>query len=164
MAPPGREIENGLNDLLANDSSLYSRPAYSRSMVSHIGLSAHSSHGSHPGSEEFLDAPIQLSSHPLEDPSYHFSMEVLKHDVKAPSGFNKAMNRAAFVLGVVDLIAVVYLMGSFPLYMPHYYTIKLVPLIVVRLYTYSRKSWHYFLLDFCYWVRSCCRFETDFGE
>jgi hypothetical protein len=89
----------------------------------------------------------------LHDPNYHVDDELVQRDAAMrPAYFNKAMNRVAFVLGVLDLIAIVYLMSAKPLLMPYYYTMKLIPLVTMRFVTYSKKSMQYFLLDFCYFV------------
>ena len=45
-----------------------------------------------------------------------------------------------------------YAVGGAGGILPWYYTIKFPLMVIARYFQYKEKSWHWFLLDFCYWA------------
>ncbi len=67
--------------------------------------------------------------------------------------FIKRTDKFVFVVGVLNLILLVYMTAGIQWLLPYYYTVTIIPLIIVRYVTYIKgKRYAYFILDFCYWA------------
>ena len=58
-------------------------------------------------------------------------------------------------MGVALLMTTTYLLGRFP--NSHYYNYHsgvIVMLVIIRLFYYRSRGWHYYLFDFCYFANS----------
>ncbi|KAJ3203981.1 hypothetical protein HK099_001307 [Clydaea vesicula] len=64
----------------------------------------------------------------------------------------KLRDKFAFVLGVSNLWITPVLITSYPNFVPFYYAMITIPLIVLRFLLYRSKKWHYFTADLCYVV------------
>ncbi|CDW79016.1 UNKNOWN [Stylonychia lemnae] len=65
------------------------------------------------------------------------------------------MDKIFFIVGVLLLIATTYMLGRYP--NKHYYTFHIytvTTLVVIRLFNYRIKRWHYYLFDFCYFANT----------
>ncbi|PSN63222.1 hypothetical protein BS50DRAFT_107383 [Corynespora cassiicola Philippines] len=63
-----------------------------------------------------------------------------------------AREKASFIAAVMNIFVSGYLVGAHPEWFPHWYTIQLLYFMPIRLYTYHKKGFHYFLADLCYFV------------
>lgn len=64
--------------------------------------------------------------------------------------------KLAFSLSLLNLFYAGFIIGSHPEYFHTFYTVELGLLLPIRLYTYSKKQYHYFLADLCYFVNAQC--------
>lgn len=64
--------------------------------------------------------------------------------------------KLAFSLSLLNVFYAGYLIGNFPQYFHTFYTLELALLLPIRLYTYRKKQFHYFLADLCYFVNILC--------
>lgn len=71
-------------------------------------------------------------------------------------------DKLSFVFGVVNIALTAFLFGRFPEWMPLFFTVKFFVLIGSRLFVYRSRRWHYFLLDFCYFVNILVLFYVHF--
>ncbi|ODV88901.1 hypothetical protein CANCADRAFT_32343 [Tortispora caseinolytica NRRL Y-17796] len=62
--------------------------------------------------------------------------------------------KLSFVLAVWLILLTGYVFGSYPEYMHILYTAELVFLMPIRVYSYRKKDWHYYLADLCYFVNA----------
>lgn len=62
------------------------------------------------------------------------------------------MDKVAFTLGMFECCCTPWLVAQYPEWIPLVHTVQVVTLIVVRYFLYKKKSWHFFLLDMCYFV------------
>lgn len=60
--------------------------------------------------------------------------------------------KIAFIAGVLNVFISGYLIGAYPEYFYYWYTGQLLYFMPIRVYTYIKKGWHYFLADLCYFV------------
>lgn len=60
-----------------------------------------------------------------------------------------ANTHAAFLFGVSTLAATCLMWGLVPEWIPFAYTVQCGFYLPVRVYTYKRKAWHYFLFGTC---------------
>ncbi|GAA94280.1 hypothetical protein E5Q_00929 [Mixia osmundae IAM 14324] len=60
--------------------------------------------------------------------------------------------KLSFSFGVLNIMASCLLLGFEPAWIPTWYSLQAAWLLPVRLYTYKKRNYHYFLLDFCYYV------------
>eukprot|EP00698_Gefionella_okellyi_P002272 TRINITY_DN1207_c0_g1_i2.p1 TRINITY_DN1207_c0_g1~~TRINITY_DN1207_c0_g1_i2.p1 ORF type:complete len:354 (+),score=70.39 TRINITY_DN1207_c0_g1_i2:34-1062(+) len=72
------------------------------------------------------------------------------------------IEKLAFTLGVMYLAATCILLGNSPSLMPYWYMIFICPLLTLRYLIYYRNKWHYFMLDFCYFVQGVLLFNIIF--
>lgn len=62
------------------------------------------------------------------------------------------MDKVAFTLGMFECCCTPWLVAQYPEWIPLVHTVQVATLIVVRYFLYKKKSWHFFLLDMCYFV------------
>ncbi|EGX92586.1 hypothetical protein CCM_03959 [Cordyceps militaris CM01] len=60
--------------------------------------------------------------------------------------------KISFICGVMNIFISGYLIGGFPEYFHIWYTAQLVYFMPIRMFTYHRRGYHYFLADLCYFV------------
>jgi Protein of unknown function (DUF2838) len=68
--------------------------------------------------------------------------------------FVRRQEKFAFFLGVLNVMVLNYFTGTHQWVLPYYYTVKAPLLIALRYFSYRRSSWHWFLLDFCYYANA----------
>ncbi|KAG0238617.1 hypothetical protein BGW42_004379 [Actinomortierella wolfii] len=66
----------------------------------------------------------------------------------------KFIDKVAFTLGMMECCTTPWLVAVFPEWIPFVHTLQTVVLVMVRYVIYKRKSWHYFLIDMCYFVNA----------
>eukprot|EP01087_Luapelamoeba_hula_P019173 TRINITY_DN6321_c0_g2_i1.p1 TRINITY_DN6321_c0_g2~~TRINITY_DN6321_c0_g2_i1.p1 ORF type:complete len:577 (-),score=105.53 TRINITY_DN6321_c0_g2_i1:170-1867(-) len=66
--------------------------------------------------------------------------------------FIRTVDKVAFTLGVVLMVATALQLNK-PDFMYVFYTALIFPLLITRFLLYHRQSYHYFMLDFCYYVQ-----------
>ncbi|KAF9117102.1 hypothetical protein BGX27_003564 [Mortierella sp. AM989] len=79
------------------------------------------------------------------------SIMVWKKNMKKASVV-RFMDKIAFTLGMFECCCTPWLISQYPEWIPFVHTSQSVALIVVRYILYKKKSWHFFLLDMCYFV------------
>ncbi|KAG0336658.1 hypothetical protein BG004_007951 [Podila humilis] len=79
------------------------------------------------------------------------SMEIWKKNMKKASVV-RFMDKVAFTLGMFECVCTPWLVSQYPEWIPFVHTVQVVTLIAVRYFIYKRKTWHFFLLDMCYYV------------
>lgn len=67
-----------------------------------------------------------------------------------------ATEKYTFALGLLNVFFLGFLMGNAPEYFHIAYSIQLCFLLPIRIYSYSRKEYHYYLADLCYFVNFLC--------
>jgi hypothetical protein len=60
--------------------------------------------------------------------------------------------KASFIAGVLNIFITGYLVGAHPEWFHYWYTAQLAYFMPIRIYTYKKKGYHYFLADLCYFV------------
>ncbi|OAR05811.1 hypothetical protein LLEC1_03777 [Akanthomyces lecanii] len=60
--------------------------------------------------------------------------------------------KISFICGVMNIFISGYLIGAYPEYFHIWYTAQLVYFMPIRMFTYHRRGYHYFLADLCYFV------------
>ncbi|KAL1963366.1 hypothetical protein VTN77DRAFT_8382 [Rasamsonia byssochlamydoides] len=60
--------------------------------------------------------------------------------------------KISFIAGVLNIFISGYLIGAYPQYFYYWYTGQLIYFMPIRVYTYHKRGWHYFLADLCYFV------------
>ena len=63
------------------------------------------------------------------------------------------MDKLTFVFGVLLLVVIQYLMLRKPAWVHHAYAVLIVALMIWRYVQYHALKYHYFMLDFCYYVQ-----------
>jgi hypothetical protein len=65
----------------------------------------------------------------------------------------KLKDKIAFVVGIFLVMATEAVLLTRPEWMPKFYMIVLLPLLVTRFFMYHKQKFHYFMLDFCYFCQ-----------
>ncbi|OAA66204.1 hypothetical protein ISF_04042 [Cordyceps fumosorosea ARSEF 2679] len=60
--------------------------------------------------------------------------------------------KISFICGVMNIFISGYLIGGHPEFFHLWYTAQLVYFMPIRMFTYHRRGYHYFLADLCYFV------------
>lgn len=60
--------------------------------------------------------------------------------------------KISFICGVMNIFISGYLIGAYPQYFHLWYTVQLLYFMPIRVFTYHRRGYHYFLADLCYFV------------
>ncbi|KAI0377422.1 hypothetical protein F5Y04DRAFT_177546 [Hypomontagnella monticulosa] len=60
--------------------------------------------------------------------------------------------KVSFICGVMNIFISGYLLGAYPELFHLWYTAQLIYFMPIRIYTYRRRGYHYFLADLCYFV------------
>jgi len=79
--------------------------------------------------------------------------EILTKEAAKPINV-RLHDKIAFTLGVMNACLTCFAVGKFPLQFYWVYTLKLPFLMALRYHYYHKSKWHYFLLDFCYFVNA----------
>lgn len=65
----------------------------------------------------------------------------------------RLVDKISFILGVLLLITTTYMLGRYPhSYFYYHHIITVTILVLIRLFNYRKKGWHYYLFDFCYFA------------
>jgi Protein of unknown function (DUF2838) len=64
--------------------------------------------------------------------------------------------KSSFIAAVLNIFVSGYLIGGFPQYFHWWYTAQLLYFMPIRMYTYKKRGYHYFLADLCYFVNLLC--------
>jgi len=67
-----------------------------------------------------------------------------------------AREKISFISAVLNVFISGYLMGAVPEYFYWWFTVQLAYFMPIRVITYRRKGYHYFLADLCYFVNFLC--------
>lgn len=59
-------------------------------------------------------------------------------------------DKVSFLIGVMNLVASSLIFAFRPEWVPFVYTLQCSLFLPLRIYSYTRLKWHYFLFDFCY--------------
>ncbi|KAF9433799.1 hypothetical protein BGZ76_008961 [Entomortierella beljakovae] len=81
------------------------------------------------------------------------SIRIWKKNLKKASVV-RFMDKVAFTLGMFECCCTPWIISQYPGWIPLVHTIQSVILIFVRYVLYKKKSWHFFLLDMCYFVNA----------
>eukprot|EP00698_Gefionella_okellyi_P026294 TRINITY_DN995_c0_g2_i3.p1 TRINITY_DN995_c0_g2~~TRINITY_DN995_c0_g2_i3.p1 ORF type:complete len:437 (+),score=60.16 TRINITY_DN995_c0_g2_i3:209-1519(+) len=65
-------------------------------------------------------------------------------------------DKLSFMLGVSNVFVTPYILGALPQWERVWFTVRALPLLGLRYWTYRQKRMHYFLLDMCYLVNVMC--------
>jgi len=76
----------------------------------------------------------------------------LEEKLRAPP-FVRTQDKAAFTIGIILLCLTEYFLLKRPESMATWYTTLIVPLLITRYFSYHKLKYHYFMLDFCYYVQ-----------
>ncbi|KAI8602090.1 hypothetical protein EDD21DRAFT_304222 [Dissophora ornata] len=79
------------------------------------------------------------------------SIMIWKKNMKKASVV-RFMDKVAFTLGMFECCCTPWLVSQHPEWIPFVHTSQVVLLVAVRYFLYKKKSWHFFLLDMCYFV------------
>lgn len=60
--------------------------------------------------------------------------------------------KISFICGVMNIFISGYLIGGYPQWFHVWYTAQLLYFMPIRVFTYHRRGYHYFLADLCYFV------------
>lgn len=64
--------------------------------------------------------------------------------------------KVSFISAVLNVFISGYLIGAVPDYFYYWFTVQVCYFMPIRLVTYHRKGYHYFLADLCYFVNLLC--------
>lgn len=64
--------------------------------------------------------------------------------------------KMTFAIGILNIFFIGFLMGDWPELVHVVYTIELCFLFPIRVYSFRKKDYHYFLADLCYFVNFLC--------
>ena len=64
--------------------------------------------------------------------------------------------KTSFMAAVLNIFVSGYLIGGHPTQFHWWYTAQLLYFMPIRLYTYKKRGYHYFLADLCYFVNVLC--------
>jgi len=76
----------------------------------------------------------------------------LQQKIQTPP-FLRTSDKCAFTIGIIVLCLTEFILLKKPQVMPLWYTLLIFPLLIARYYFYSKAKYHYFMLDFCYYVQ-----------
>ncbi|GAA5820310.1 hypothetical protein JCM11251_005567 [Rhodosporidiobolus azoricus] len=65
-------------------------------------------------------------------------------------------DKISFVCGVMNVLISALLLGFHPTWIPAWYSVQMCFYAPMRVFTYKRKMYHYFLFDLCYFVNILC--------
>eukprot|EP01125_Pyxidicula_operculata_P002116 TRINITY_DN1205_c0_g1_i1.p1 TRINITY_DN1205_c0_g1~~TRINITY_DN1205_c0_g1_i1.p1 ORF type:complete len:337 (+),score=41.97 TRINITY_DN1205_c0_g1_i1:409-1419(+) len=68
----------------------------------------------------------------------------------------RSKDKISFCLGIFLLVVMEYVVVACPQQFPLVYTALLIPLLIYRFLDYHKSNYHYFMLDFCYYVQVWC--------
>ncbi|KAI8835626.1 hypothetical protein BJ741DRAFT_607450 [Chytriomyces cf. hyalinus JEL632] len=80
-------------------------------------------------------------------------IQVFRRKIRQPREIQR-MEKVIFLLGVSFMLLVQHLLVSAPQHLIVLYCWSLLPLMFIRYVEFHRVKWHYFLLDFCYYVNA----------
>jgi Protein of unknown function (DUF2838) len=82
------------------------------------------------------------------------SKRVRDHVQEQPD-YVKLLDKIAFTLGLLNILACEYFLVKLPTYFWLWYSLVIPLLILTRISHFKSLGWQYFLLDFCYFVLFC---------
>ncbi|KAK4051089.1 hypothetical protein OIO90_004829 [Microbotryomycetes sp. JL221] len=65
-------------------------------------------------------------------------------------------DKISFFVGVMHVLASALLLGFAPTYIPLYYSLQCAVYAPLRIYSYRKRFYHYFLFDLCYAINALC--------
>jgi len=68
----------------------------------------------------------------------------------------KLIDRISFTLGVANFAFVEFLLLRYPQWLWAWFVPHCIGLLAIRTWSYVPKKWHFFMLDFCYYVNMTC--------
>lgn len=80
--------------------------------------------------------------------------DLLREAEEQPKYF-KLLDKVAFTLGVLNIVACQYFLLNIPTYFPIWYTFIIPVLLLSRFYHFRSMNWQYFMFDFCYFGITC---------
>lgn len=88
-------------------------------------------------------------------------VRVAKAKMEEPPAI-RTRDKFSFMLGVVGCFVIEFVVVQFPQHFGYVFSAFCVPLIALRLWIYADLSWHFFLLDFCYFSNALCVLQVLF--
>eukprot|EP01136_Pigoraptor_vietnamica_P038541 Opistho-1_new@68 len=67
--------------------------------------------------------------------------------------FVRFVDKLCFLVCIICLAITEAILLKSPAHMYQWYTVLVVPLLAIRYYSYHKQRWHYFVLDFCYFMQ-----------
>lgn len=67
--------------------------------------------------------------------------------------FLRFMDKFSFLVSLLLIVVTEYVVLDDPAWLPHLYTALMVPLMIYRFFSYHKANYHYFMLDFCYYMQ-----------
>lgn len=67
----------------------------------------------------------------------------------------KLLDKVAFTLGVLNIVACQYFLLNVPEYFPSWFTVVMPIMMISRFYHFKSLHWQYFMIDFCYLTILC---------
>ncbi|KAI9345285.1 hypothetical protein BDR26DRAFT_156668 [Obelidium mucronatum] len=80
-------------------------------------------------------------------------IQVLRSKIKNPRQM-QMIEKVTFVVAVISLLGLHQLMILAPHYIVTFYLWTMIPLMLIRYVDFHRQKWHYFMIDFCYYVNA----------
>ncbi|KDE08942.1 hypothetical protein, variant [Microbotryum lychnidis-dioicae p1A1 Lamole] len=65
-------------------------------------------------------------------------------------------DKISFFSGVMNVLISALLLGFEPTWIPAWYSAQVMAYLPLRVYTYKKRSYHYFLFDLCYAINGLC--------
>ncbi|ORY43873.1 hypothetical protein BCR33DRAFT_785666 [Rhizoclosmatium globosum] len=106
-----------------------------------------------------LRAKLKENSERLRERAMKASMvidrhvTVLRSKIRQPKQV-QMIEKVTFLVGVFTLLGIQQLLLLYPQHILTFYVWTLIPLMVIRYVDFHRQKWHYFLIDFCYYVNA----------
>lgn len=69
---------------------------------------------------------------------------------------SSSLEKSFYPFTLFNIFVIGFILGKFPHYFHVYYTVMLIILMPIRIYTYYKTNNHYFLADLCYFVNLMC--------
>ena len=79
----------------------------------------------------------------------------VRDHVQEQPDYVKLLDKIAFTLGLLNILACEYFLVKLPTYFWLWYSLIIPLLILTRIFHFKSLGWQYFLLDFCYFVQLC---------
>jgi hypothetical protein len=109
---------------------------------------------------EFVELTRTISRQQASSSKVEQKVDELKGKVKKlkakleTARFVRIRDKIAFFIGLNMLVFGFLVLGRAPEYFHHLFACGFLLLMIIRYVAYKAKNWHYFLLEFCYFVNS----------